>query len=95
MADYSCGPDLHGGSAIYPAPNFKSEEMVCECSSVVFKIDNFKCVIISLYRSQSSDADVFLEKCYNMLNLLDEMTLTYFVAGDIDTLSNGRLSRDL
>lgn len=86
--------NLHGGSAIYVRNGTLwkarsdltkySEKFIFECAAIEFSINNIKVVVLSVYRSPSSDVNIFLSKIENILSRLAAENVLLFLAGDFN-----------
>lgn len=95
----------HGGSAIYCRKNVAcrerrdllqwAEKFVFELSAVEVKIGCGKYVVLSVYRREMSDTELFFEKLSNVLSLLTSENALIFLVGDfnIDLKKCNRVSR--
>ena len=82
----------HGGSAIYIKEGLKwkprkdleelAEHYIFECSAIQVYLENFKIVLLSIYRNSMSNVEHFFLKLESCLSILVNENVTVFIAGD-------------
>ena len=84
----------HGGSAIYIKEGLKwkprkdleelAEHYIFECSAIQVYLENFKIVLLSIYRNSMSNVEHFFLKLESCLSILVNENVTVFIAGDFN-----------